>query len=233
MNLDPNIVMTAVVQVLILLMAVSVHEAAHAWTALKCGDSTAYEAGRVSLNPIRHLDPFGSILVPLILAFSGGPVFGWAKPTPVRIARLKNPKRDHLLVTAAGPLSNIALGLLALIALAGTLAVLGEDAGKVATASLIRDFETGAESASFPIIFTLVQMAFLNGFLAVFNLIPVPPLDGGQIVLHLLPPEWAARYAAIRPYGFMIVLGLAILNVLVVLVVPVYVIIALVIGLST
>jgi Zn-dependent protease len=233
MNLDPNIVMTAIVQVLILLMAVSVHEAAHAWTAMRCGDTTAFEAGRVSLNPIRHLDLFGSILVPLILAFSGGPVFGWARPTPVRIAKLKDPRRDHLLVTAAGPLSNVLLGIIALVALSVTLVVMGENAGAVANASLVRDFESASESASFPVIFTLVQMAFLNGFLAVFNLLPVPPLDGGQIVLHLLPPEWAARYEAIRPYGFMIVLGLAVLNVLVILVVPVYVIIALVISLST
>ena len=203
MNLDPNIVIMAVVQVLILLMAVSVHEAAHAWTALRCGDSTAFEAGRVSLNPVRHLDPFGSILVPLILAFSGGPVFGWARPTPVRISRLKDPRRDHLLVTAAGPLSNALLGFLALTALALTLTVLGEDAGRAATASLVRDFEVASESPSFPVVFTLVQMAFLNGFLAVFNLLPIPPLDGGQIVLQLLPPAWAARYSAIREFILM------------------------------
>lgn len=233
MDLDSNIVMTAVVQVLILLMAVSVHEAAHAWTALRCGDSTAYELGRVTLNPLRHLDLFGSVLIPVILAFSGGPVFGWAKPTPVRLARLRRPRRDHLLVTAAGPISNILLGLLALAALAMTLAILGEEAGQTATASLLRDFEAASKTASFPVIFTLVQMAFLNGFLAIFNLLPIPPLDGGQIVLHLLPPDWARRYESIRPYGFMIVLGLAILNVLVVLIVPVYVIIAMVISLST
>ena len=233
MNLDPDVVITAVVQVLILLMAISVHEAAHAWTALRCGDSTAYEQGRVSLNPLRHVDLFGSLLVPAILAFSGGPVFGWAKPTPVRISRLGNPHRDHLLVTAAGPVSNLLLATFALVGLAACLSILGEEGGATATASLIRDFEAASESPSFPIVFTLVQMAFLNGFLALFNLLPIPPLDGGQIVLQLLPPEWATRYSALQPYGFMIVLGLAILNLLVVLVVPVYVIIALVISLST
>jgi Zn-dependent protease len=233
MSLDPNTVITAAVQLLILLMAISVHEAAHGWTALRCGDSTAFEAGRVSLNPLRHLDLFGSILVPVILAISGGPVFGWARPTPVRIARLKNPNRDHLLVTLAGPLSNALLGFVALTVLAVTISVLGEDAAATATASLVRDFEMAAQSPSFPIVFTLVQAAFLNGFLAIFNLLPIPPLDGGQLVLHLLPPEWATRYSAVGRYGFMIVLGLAILNVLVILVMPVYVIIALVISLSS
>jgi len=233
MNLDPNTLITAAVQLLILLMAISVHEAAHAWTALRCGDSTAFEAGRVSLNPLRHIDLFGSILVPIILAISGGPVFGWARPTPVRIARLRNPDRDHLLVTVAGPLSNALLGFMALAVLAVMLPLLGEEAGPTATASLVRDFESAAKSSSFPIVFTLVQAAFLNGFLAILNLLPIPPLDGGQIVLQLLPPEWAARYSSVGRYGFMIVLGLAILNVLVILVMPVYVIIAMVISLSS
>lgn len=233
MNLDPNNLIAAGVQILILLMAISCHEAAHAWTALKCGDRTAYEAGRVSLNPLRHFDIFGSLLVPGILALSGGPVFGWARPTPVRLARLGNPQRDHLLVTLAGPGANVLLGAVGLAALAIALAALGPEAGATATASLMRDFETATEGASFPLVFTLVQIAFLNGFLAIFNLLPIPPLDGGQIVLQFLPPEWAERFSAVRRYGFMIVLGLAVINVLWVLVIPVLVVISVVIGLTS
>jgi Zn-dependent protease len=233
MNLDPNTLITAAVQILILLLAISAHEAAHGWVALRCGDRTAFEAGRVTLNPVRHLDLFGSLLVPGILALSGGPVFGWARPTPVRISRLRRPSRDHVLVLLAGPGANVLLALLALAGLAGTLLVLGGDAGDTASAALMRDFETAARGPAFPLVFTLVQAAFLNGFLAVFNLLPIPPLDGGQLTLQLLPTEWAIRYSAVGRYGFIIVLGLAVLNLLWVLVVPVLVVIAAVIALST
>lgn len=233
MDLDPNTLIAAGVQILILLLAISCHEAAHAWTALKFGDRTAFEAGRVSLNPLRHLDIFGSVLVPGILALSGGPVFGWAKPTPVRLARLSNPRRDHLLVTLAGPGANLFLAALGLAALGLALSALGPEAGATATASLMRDFETAAKGSSFPLVFTLVQVAFLNGFLAIFNLLPIPPLDGGQIVLQLLPPDWAERFSAVRRYGFMIVLGLAVLNILWVIVIPVLVVISVVIGLTS
>ncbi|MDH3254256.1 MAG: site-2 protease family protein [Acidobacteriota bacterium] len=231
--MNSNIILPALMQFLIVLLGISFHEAAHGWTAMRCGDATAWEAGRVSLNPMRHLDIFGSVLVPAVLAFSGGPVFGWGRPTPVRVDRLANPQKDHLLVTLAGPLSNLLLAAIGLVFLAVSLGVLGTGAAETATSSLIRDFDKAALSPSFPLIFTCVQFAFLNGFLALFNLLPIPPLDGGQLVLHLLPPEWAARYSALRPYGFMIVLGLAILNVLVVLVVPVYIVIALVISVSS
>jgi Zn-dependent protease len=233
MNLEPNTIITAAVQILILLFAISAHEAAHGWVALRCGDRTAFEAGRVTLNPIRHLDLFGSLLVPAILAFSGGPVFGWARPTPVRISRLRRPSRDHILVVLAGPGANLLLALMSLVGLAATLSLLGGDAGDTASASLMRDFDTAARGRAFPLIFTLVQAAFLNGFLAVFNLLPIPPLDGGQLMLQLLPPEWATRFSVVERYGFIIVLGLAVLNILWVLVVPVLVAISVVIALST
>lgn len=230
-SVDADLLFGGLIQVLVLLFAISVHESAHAWTAWRCGDPTAYALGRVSLNPIRHLDPVGSLIVPILLVLSGGPVFGWAKPTPVRVGKLRSPQRDHLLVTAAGPASNLALFLVALVALAVVLAILGPEARETAQASLMRDLGAARSGAHFPLLFSLVQLAFLNGFLGLFNLIPVPPLDGGQIALQLLPPEWAARYSAVRPYGFMIVLVLAMLQVLWVLVIPVFLLIALVIQL--
>ncbi|MDH3744555.1 MAG: site-2 protease family protein [Acidobacteriota bacterium] len=229
MQLDPNFLFSGVVQILILLLAISVHESAHAWTAWRSGDSTAYDAGRVTLNPLRHIDPLGSLLLPAMLFVAGAPVFGWAKPTPVRVDKLRDPKRDHLLVTAAGPLSNVVLGLLALVALWVSLAVVGPDGRLTAQLILFRDLAGAQQSVHFPWLFALVHFAFLNGFLAVFNLLPIPPLDGGQITLNLLPPDWAAKYAAIRPYGFIIVLGLAMINALALLVVPVYALIAFVI----
>ncbi len=229
MQLDPNFLFSGVVQILILLLAISVHESAHAWTAWKAGDSTAYDAGRVTLNPIRHIDPVGSLLLPAMLFFAGAPVFGWAKPTPVRVSKLRDPKRDHLWVTAAGPLSNVLLCLFALAALWLGLRLVGADGRVAAQLILFRDLEGAQESVHFPWLFALVHFAFLNGFLAVFNLLPIPPLDGGQITLNLLPPDWATKFSAIRPYGFIIVLGLAMVNALAFLVVPIYALIAFVI----
>ena len=231
-GLDSDLLFGGLIQVLVLLFAISVHESAHAWTAWRCGDPTAYALGRVSLNPLRHLDAVGSLLVPVLLLITGGPIFGWAKPTPVRVGKLRSPERDHLLVTLAGPASNLALFGLALITLGTLLAILGPEARDTAQASLLRDLPAARRGEHFPLLFSLVQLAFLNGFLGLFNLLPVPPLDGGQLALQLLPTRWATRYSALQPYGFMIVLVLAMLQVLWLLVIPVYMLIALVIQLS-
>lgn len=231
MAFDQNLLFVGGVQLLILLLAISVHESAHAWVALYCGDPTAFERGRISLNPLRHLDPFGSVLLPILLLIAGAPLFGWARPTPVDTRRLRQPERDHLLVTLAGPVSNLLLAILATFLLAVAVRVLGPDAQQAASLTLLRQFEEAMNLAHFPVMFTLVQLAFLNAFLAVFNLIPVPPLDGGQVLLNILPPDWAAKYSSIRPFGFMIILVLAMLNVLSFLVLPIYVILSLVINL--
>lgn len=230
-SFDQNLLFVGGIQILILLLAISVHEAAHAWTALRQGDATAAELGRVTLNPLRHLDPVGSLLLPLLLVFAGGPVFGWARPTPVDARKLRDPRRDLLRVTAAGPLSNLLLSAAAAAVLAVVVRLLGPEAREVAYLSLLRDIEAASALPHFPLMFTLVQVAFLNGFLAVFNLIPIPPLDGGQILLQILPPDWARRVAAVRPFGFMIVLALAMLNVLSLLVLPIYVALSLIINL--
>jgi Zn-dependent protease len=228
---DQSLLFVGGVQILVLLLAVSVHESAHAWTAARCGDNTAAELGRISLNPLRHLDLVGSVLLPLLLVFTGGPVFGWARPTPVDHRKLRHPQRDLLRVSAAGPLSNLLLFVIGALILGVAVRLAGQDGREVAYLSLLHDIEGASKLPQFPLMFTLVQLAFLNGFLAIFNLIPVPPLDGGQIVLQLLPPDWARRLAALRPFGFMIVLALAMLNVLSVLVLPIYVVLSLIINL--
>jgi len=230
-NVDQNLLFSGGMQLLILLLAISVHESAHAWTAARCGDDTALLMGRVSLNPLRHIDPFGTLLVPIMLLLAGAPVFGWARPTPVDVRKLRHPQHDHMRVTLAGPLSNLLLAGALMFVLAIAVQVLGDDARAAAYASLMGDIPLAAESAHFPLMFTLVFGAFLNAFLGIFNMIPVPPLDGGQILLHLLPPSLAYRYAAIRPFGFMIVLVLAMLNVLSILVLPIYAVLLMIINL--
>lgn len=231
MDFDPYLLFSGVVQLLILLLAISVHESAHAWTAYRCGDDTAAKQGRISLNPIRHIDPFGTLLVPIMLLLARAPVFGWARPTPVDVRKLRNPERDHMLVTLAGPASNLLVAFVLAMVLGIAVQVLGDGARDAAYASLIGDLETAADSPHFAIMFTLVFGAFLNAFLGVFNMIPVPPLDGGQVLLHILPPSLAYRYAAVRPFGFMIVLLLAMLGLLRFLVLPIFVTLSMIINL--
>jgi Zn-dependent protease len=230
-NVDQNLLFSGGVQLLILLLAISVHESAHAWMAARCGDDTALSLGRVSLNPLRHIDPFGTLLVPIMLLLAGAPVFGWARPTPVDVRKLRNPQRDHLRVTLAGPLSNLLVAGALMVLLGIAVRVLGDEARLAASASLVGDLQVASQSQHFPLMFTLVFGAFLNAFLGIFNLIPVPPLDGGQIMLHLLPPSLAYRYAAIRPFGFMIVLVLAMLNLLSILVLPIFLLLTMIINL--
>ena len=232
LELGQNGVFAGAVQILVLLLAISIHESAHALAARRAGDSTGADLGRISLNPIRHIDILGSIIVPVLLVIAGGPVFGWGKPTPVKIGELRNPEVDHLSVVLAGPLSNLLVGAAALVTLSGVISVLGPNAAGTAALCLVGDIKGAARGADFPILYTLVQFTFLNGFLGVLNMVPIPPLDGGQLAIHLLPRAWALKYSAIQPYGFMIVLALAALNVLSVIVLPVYLVIALAIQLS-
>jgi len=201
--MSPNVLFAALIQLLLLWLAISVHESAHAWTADLCGDPTARTLGRATLNPLRHLDLLGSLLFPALLLTAGWPLFGWGRPAPVLEGKLRRPGRDGVLVMAAGSLANLAVLGVATVAIVVMVRVLGPEARRAALLTLLH--QPGAEHlASFPVMFTLVRLASVNALVAAFNLIPLPPLDGGQIALHLLPPDWAARLAAVRPYGFMI-----------------------------
>jgi Zn-dependent protease len=195
----------------ILLFALSLHEAAHAWTASRLGDPTARMLGRVTLNPAKHIDPLGTVIIPLAMLFlpifGGSFLFGWAKPTPVTTRNFKNIRRDDILTTLAGPVSNLlamAAATILLIALAkatpaGAQAVHSIAGGAIGPALM-------AESpVLYPIAILLYLSLVLNLFLAVFNLLPVPPLDGSHIFRHMLP------YNALRIYDSLGILGLIVI----------------------
>ena len=176
----------------VLLFSLTIHEMAHAVTADWYGDPTARRLGRISLNPLVHLDPVGSLLLPLMAFYFGGFIFGWAKPVPVNPANLKNHRRDFLVIAAAGPASNIALAI-------GASALLGFVPGGL-----------GAAEGIPAVLATLgLFMVRFNVMLAVFNMLPIPPLDGGTVLAGLLPETLAAGYdRLIRPYGFLILIVL-------------------------
>ena len=178
------------IPIAIILAALTIHEAAHAWSADRLGDPTARLLGRVSLNPAVHIDPIGTIVLPLLAAVSGLPVIGWAKPVPVNTSRLGHPRRDFMIVAAAGPVSNLLQAVVAAILL------------KV----LVPAGAAGLGGASLGhILFSAIA---INVFLAVFNLIPIPPLDGGNVLAGLLPPSAARIFDGMRPFGFIILWGL-------------------------
>jgi Zn-dependent protease len=172
-------------QMIAFLFAISVHESAHAWTASRCGDPTARMLGRVSLNPIRHIDLFGTIILPLVAAFSGIPLLGWAKPTPVDPRNFRNPVMDDILTSVAGPVSNFIVATGALLLLGGIS--LSSATGHALVTGLARGFDGAAsESPLTPVAMLLYAFMIINIVLAVFNLIPVPPLDGSHVLRHFL-----------------------------------------------
>ena len=189
-----------------MLISLTIHEAAHAWTAERLGDPTARLLGRVSLNPMVHVDPIGTLLLPLIAMVSNAPIIGWAKPTPVNVRNLRHPRRDHILVTAAGPASNLAIATAASLA----LRVLPSSAGG-----------SGLDVAT-PLNLIATEALLLNVLLAVFNMLPIPPLDGGQILMALLPPRIALQLRFLYEYGFLILMGLLVTGVLGYLIGPPY-----------
>jgi Zn-dependent protease len=191
-------VVLIVFQVVALIFAFSVHECAHAWTAWRLGDPTARMLGRVTLNPIKHLDPFGSVLMPLIALVYHWPLLGWAKPTPVTPRNFKNYTRDDIIVTIAGPISNLLLAIIALILLLIIKHAVAGGAVAVITAMAVAMRFPGVATenlpALFPIALLLYYIILINLLLFVFNLIPFPPLDGSRILRHFLP------YNALQTY---------------------------------
>ena len=205
------------VLILPVLFAIVLHEVAHGWVAKLLGDPTADRLGRLTLNPIKHIDPIGTILVPGLLILSGtGFVFGWAKPVPVTWENLRHPKRDMALVALAGPGANLIMALVwALIAMLGGA------------------LSAGYAWAGEPLIFMGLGGILANVLLMVFNLLPLPPLDGGRVAVGLLPGPWAWRLSRVEPYGFFILLGLMFLGVLGMVVWPVADVVARLIGFVT
>jgi|SRR5580704_10825237 Zn-dependent protease len=185
-------------EIVVLILAFSVHECAHAWTAWRLGDPTARMLGRVTLNPIKHLDPIGSIVFPLISLVYGGFLIGWAKPTPVTGRNFKNYRRDDILVTLAGPASNLLSATIALILLILIKHIVPGGDNAIATAVAIAEHIPGVATeglpALFPIALFLYFVIFINLLLFVFNLIPLPPLDGSHILRHFLPYKAAQLY---------------------------------------
>ena len=195
-------------QMIAFLFAISVHESAHAWTASRCGDPTARMLGRVTLNPIRHIDPIGTIVLPLVAAISGIPLLGWAKPTPVDPRNFKNPMFDDILTSVAGPVSNFIVATGALLLLGGI--VLSSAAGSSLVTGLIAgDNLSSSDSILAPVATLLFELMFINIVLAVFNLIPVPPLDGSHVLRHFLPDSARNIYDRIGIFGLLALVYLA------------------------
>ena len=185
-----------IIRIFVLLFALSVHEAAHGWAALKLGDPTASHMGRITLNPIAHIDPIGTILFPLILIVMRVPfLFGYAKPVPVNPLNLKNPKRDNIFISAAGPLSNLGVAVIAFI-------------GIIVLKFLDPNLFASRERFSYLILLILYNVIILNVILATFNLIPIPPLDGSGVLMGFLSDESAQKFDQIRPYGMIIIIVL-------------------------
>ena len=191
-----------------LIFAFSIHEAAHAWMASRCGDQTARMLGRVTLNPIRHLDPLGSVLLPLLAAFAHLPLIGWAKPTPVVTRNLRSYKRDDILVTIAGPLVNLLIAIIALLLLVAVKHLVpgGGDAVGASFALALMGGEDRPAGVLFPITLLLFCSMLVNLGLAVFNVIPIPPLDGSRILRHFLPYSWTESYDRIGGYSLLLLM---------------------------
>jgi Zn-dependent protease len=190
-------IIEGIISLFVVLFAISVHEASHGWAALKMGDPTAYQLGRVTLNPIRHIDPIGTILLPLMLIIMGAPPFGWAKPVPVNPLNLKDPRKDNLIISIAGPASNMLVAVIAFTVLKILLNL---------NPSLFYQGGGGISNLLSPIITIVYYTIVINVILAIFNLIPIPPLDGSGVVMGLISEEAAQKYEQIRPYGFFILI---------------------------
>jgi Zn-dependent protease len=183
---------------LAIIPSIILHEVSHGYVANICGDPTAKNAHRLTLNPIRHIDPFGTVVLPLLLIWSGLPAFGWAKPVPVNVSRLRHPRRDSLYVSLAGPLTNILLSVVAGFYIHFA----------------VRHSSYASLNNSYSFFWFVVGFGTVNLLLAVFNLIPIPPLDGSAIIERFVPSQHLPRYYAMRNRALPFVMVLLILNAL-------------------
>jgi Zn-dependent protease len=217
---------TVLIQFAVLLFSLSIHEASHAWMADRCGDYTARYLGRVSLNPLVHIDPIGTVLFPLLQIVTNFPLIGWAKPVPVNSVHFRNPHRDQIRVSLAGPGSNLLAALISFI----LLAVL-KTFSPLANGVLINIMFTGRIPQQHSILVPLIGMLYfsfvINAALALFNMIPIPPLDGHWILYELLPYNAAKTLARISSYGILILYALMILGLFSFIFKPIYVLLAL------
>jgi len=187
--MDMTLTQKICVWALPLLFAIVMHEVAHGYVALKFGDKTAQVLGRLSLNPLKHIDPIGTVIIPLVLLALGGFIFGWAKPVPINQQNLRNPRFNMVFVALAGPLSNLIMALIwAGIAKAGIAIV------------------NNGYAYLLPLVYMGQAGIFVNIMLFILNIIPLPPLDGGRVISNLLPPRIAYTYDKIEPFGFLILL---------------------------
>jgi Zn-dependent protease len=198
------------IQFIVLLLSLSVHESAHAWTADKLGDPTARYLGRVSLNPIVHTDLLGTIIFPLMGIFLGGFLFGWAKPVPVNVSRLRHPGRDHMIVAAAGPISNLLIATVLFTCLMIMKSVSADGARMIYS---VAAYQFAGDSILVPLTAVAYWGVMLNLLLAVFNLIPIAPLDGAAVLSGLVPRSVAAALDQIQSYGFMLLIALLYLGI--------------------
>ena len=192
--MELSLIQKIVIYAIPIIFAITVHEASHGYVAKYFGDMTAYQEGRITLNPIKHIDLFGTILLPALTVALGGILFGWAKPVPVNFARLRNPKRDMLWVAAAGPASNLVMA--------------------VFWAFVIKFSISAPEAIAYPLALMGKAGVSINIVLMVLNLLPLPPLDGGRIAASLLPDNLARPFSELERYGFIILIVLLFTGVL-------------------
>ncbi|MFC2160381.1 site-2 protease family protein [Acidobacteriota bacterium] len=211
-------ILTKILAYFVLLFAITIHEASHGWAAKKFGDPTAFQLGRVTINPIPHIDPIGTVLLPLLMMFTGIPLIGWAKPVPVNPMNLRNPRRDNLWISAAGPISNFTAATAFFI----VIRILKFASPKTFQAAF---YTTAGHAGQLQLAQGIGLILFygilINTFLAIFNLIPIPPLDGSGVLMGFLSDEAVEKYERIRPYGFLIIIGLLYLGVFRILLGPV------------
>lgn len=201
MSFSPNIIQTIAVAAIPLLFAITIHEVAHGWIANKLGDKTALMLGRITLNPAKHIDPLGTVVLPILMLMLGGVIFGWAKPVPVAWQNLHNPKRDMAIVALAGPISNLLMAIFwAIIAKLSLMIPLSHESWIMDTQRFIYT------AANFGI--------FINIILMTLNLIPIPPLDGSRVISSVLPNKISLQYDRLEPFGIWILLAMLFFGVL-------------------